>query len=330
MLATLQQILDSIPYPTAVGCVAIGLGFIVAGLASPLKSKADRARKARAPEKRAPAKTLRIQFALTLLCGALLTAGGTWLTHNGARLESERTRKENEQARKDLELRIQNILVALNAAKAEQNRLLTDEKIKGFSKDVLQWADDFQKRKPDKQREFEQARIAATQQEVQISSDSMPVLSFALQSIQQIVEAIQKKSGETFKISLRPFSQNFYDSKINSPSRTIQFFGDARWDLSISASPPAQESNPPSLYINFTSTDGRNGHLYIRRNSDGKKFFVGGGGILPIPNSTAIFGEYDMNGYEDAIRRIFQRLMEGQLSQSPTPTPTPTPSPTAS
>lgn len=91
MFATLQQTLDSIPYPTAIGCVAVGLGFIVAGLASPIKSKADRARKARTAENRAPAKTLRLQFFLTLLAGALLTAGGTWLTLNGARLDSERT-----------------------------------------------------------------------------------------------------------------------------------------------------------------------------------------------------------------------------------------------
>lgn len=338
MFASLQQILDSVPYPTGVGCIAIGLGFVVAGLASPIKSKADRARKARTAVNRAPARKLRIQFFLTLLGGALLTAGGTWLTLNGARLDSDakakeakglldQTRKENDQARKDFEARLQTVLVALNAAKTAQTNLLTDEKIKGFSKDVLQWADDFSKRKPDKQREFEQAKIATTQQEIQISADSMPLFSFTLRFIQQIVDAYEKRSGEKFSVSLAPLPQNFYDPKINNTSRMIRFAGDGQWQFSVNANPPANESNPPMLQVNFTSTEGRSGQLWMRRSSDGKKFEVRGGGILPIPDSAAVFGEYQMEDYEDSIRRIFERLLEGQLSQNPTPTPTASASP---
>jgi hypothetical protein len=324
MFATLQQILDSIPYSTASGCVAIGLGFIVAGLASPIKSRADRARKARTPEKRAPATKLRVQFFLTLLLGALLTAGGTWLTLNGARLDAEHMQQTNDKARKELEAKIQNILVALNTAKAEQNRLLTDEKIKGFSKDVLQWADEFQKQKPDKQREFEQAKLAETQQEIQISGDSMPLFSFTIQTIHQLIEAIQKRSGESYKLDLRPLSQNFYDTNINSPIRSVKFAGDAQWQISIGAYLPANENNTPVFSVSFTSVEGRGGSLSMRRSSDGKTFSIGGGGTLPFPNSAAIFGEYQMNDYEDTIRRVFQRLLEGQLSQSPTPSPSST------
>lgn len=236
-------------------------------------------------------------------------------------------RAENEQARKDLEAKIQNILVALNAAKAEQNRLLTDEKIKSYSKDVLQWADEFYKRKPDKQRELEQAKIAVTQQEVQISGDSMPLFSFTLKVVQQIINAYERQSGETLKITLPPLPQNLYDANVNRIARTIQFAGSARWEFSISASSPAQESNPPNLYINFTSADGRNGTLWMRRFPDGKKFNIGLSGTLPMPNSATISGEYDMQDYEETIRRIFQRLVEAQLSQPPLPTPTPTASP---
>jgi hypothetical protein len=327
MFATLQQTLDSIPYPTALGCVAIGVGFIVAGLASPIKSKADRARKARTLENRAPARKFRVQFILTLLAGALLTAGGTWLTLNGARLDSERARKENEQARKDLEAKIQNILVALNAAKAEQNRLLTDEKIKSYSKDVLQWADEFYKRRPDKQRELEQVKIAVIQQEVQISGDSMPLFSFTLKVVEQIINAYEKQSGERLKVTLPPLPQNFYEANVNTKARTIQFAGAARWEFSISAASPAQENNPPNLYVNFTGVDGRNGTLWMLRYPDGKKFHIGLNGTLPMPNSATITGDYDMQDYEETIRRVFQRLVEAQLSQPPTPTPTPTASP---
>jgi hypothetical protein len=338
MLATLHGILDSIPYPITVGCVGIFLGFVVTGLASPLKSKADRARKARRPENRAPATKLRIRFWLTLLGGALLMASGTWLTLNGARLDAEakakeakqlleQARKENEQMRKDFEAKFQMVLFALNAAKAEQLRLLTDEKIKSYSKDVLQWADDFYKRRPDKQRELEQAKIAVTQQEIQISGDSMSLFSFTLQVIQQIINAYEKQSGEKFKITLPPLPQNLYDAGVNSISRTIQFAGDARWQFSVNASSPAQESNPPNLYVNFNSTDGRSGSLWMRRFPDGKKFNIGVNGTLPMPNSATLAGEYDMRDYEETIRRIFQRLIEAQLSQPATPTPTATPSP---
>src|ERR1700693_310217 len=327
VFATLQQILDSIPYPTAVGCLGIGLGFVVAGLASPLKSRADRARKARRPDNRAPAKKLRIQFFLTLLFGAWLTAGGTWLTHNGSRLDAEQMKKDNERDRRELDAKIQNILVALNAAKAEENRLLTEEKIKGFSKDVLQWADDFERRKPDTQRELQQERLAATQQEIQISGDSTQLFSFVLQFIQRTLEAYQKKTGETFKVSLPAIPQNFYDPQINNPTRTIQFTGDAQWQFSVNAYPPAQEQNQPMLYINFRSSDGRNGQLWIRRSPDGKKFNAGGSGSLPVPNAANFFGDYEMTDYEERLSTVLRRLIEGQLSQPATPTPSPTVSP---
>lgn len=107
----------------------------------------------------------------------------------------------------------------------------------------------------------------------------------------------------------------------------IQFAGTARWEFSLSAGSPAQESNPPNLYVNFTDTDGRSGSLWMRRSPDGKKFNIGVNGTLPVPNSATISGEYDMTDYEETIGRIFQRLVEAQLSQPPTPTPTATPSP---
>lgn len=338
MFVTIQHLLDLVPYPIGIGCTAIGLGLVAAGFASPIKSRADRARNARKLINRAPARKLRIQFMLALAGAALLTAGGTWLTLNGARLDSDakakeardllgQTRTENEQARKDLEARIQSILVALNAAKAEQNGLLTEEKIKRFSRDVLEWADEFQKRKPDKQRQFELAKLAATQEEIQISGDSMPLFSFTLRFIQQIVEAYQKQSGESLKINLSPLPQNFYELGVNEPTRMIQFAGRGQWQFWVNANAPAIGDNQPVFSVNFTSTEGRNGSLNIQRSPDGKQFRIWGNGILPIPNSKAVFDNYQMNDYEDTIRRIFERLFEGQLLQSLAPTPTPTPSP---
>jgi hypothetical protein len=93
---------------------------------------------------------------------------------------------------------------------------------------------------------------------------------------------------------------------------------------------PAQESNQPLLNLGFTSTEGRNGSMYFQRSADGKKFYVRGGGTLPVPNTATIFGEYPMEGYEESVSRILQRLVEAQVLQqvSPTPTPVPTASPT--
>jgi len=166
----LQSLVNAIPHPIIVGCFAIGPGAFLIGVATEFRGRAKRSRKARANAQQKVFR-FRLAFIATLFVGGACTTFGTLLTIHGGSLEAEakareatgllnQTRAENEQARKEFDAKLQTVLFALNAAKQEQTRILTEEKIKGIRKDFLQWAQDFAQRKPDKQRQFEQAKIA--------------------------------------------------------------------------------------------------------------------------------------------------------------------------
>jgi hypothetical protein len=338
--ASFQKLFETIPHPIFAGCVAIALGVILIGFASPIKSKADRARNSKAQGNRRRARTLHWSFVLLLVFGAALTGLGTWLTIDGARGDAavqvkaaqnllDQTRKENEQARKEFDTKFQTVLFALNAAKAEQTRLLNEEKIKGIRTNFLQWAQDFAGRKPDKQRQFEQAKIAERQKEIQISSDSMPLFLFVTRFIQEVFTAYIKenKDAPEIKILMSPLPENFYDAMASQKPSDIQFGPKARWNIYAYGNLPATEDQNPFLRINFTSSDGRSGYAEIRRIPKTKKFSISGGGTLPVPNATPLFGDYEMEDYEETIRRIFQQFIEGQLVDVPMATPSPSTSP---
>ena len=338
--ASIQRLFDAIPHSVVFGCIGIALGVVVVGFASPIKSKADRARGSRAQGSRRRARRLHWSFVLLLVLGAALTGLGTWLTINGARSDAatqvkvaqdllDQTRKENEQARKEFDAKLQTVLVALNAAKAEQTRLLTEEKIKGIRTNFLQWADDFASRKSDKQRQFEQARIAERQKEIQISSESMPLFLFITRFVQEVLSAYikQAKDATEIRINMPALPENFYDVTANQTPHNIQFGPKAHWDFYVYGNLPATEDQTPYLRINFNSSEGRNGWVEIRKIPKTKKFAVGGGGTLPVPNATALFGEYETEDYEETIRRIFQQFIEGQLVDVPMATASPSASP---
>src|SRR5437867_12593053 len=106
MIDAIETLATTIPNPVATGCVLVGLGTtIVSLLAPPLKSRADRAKKARTEVNRAPARRLRVQFIGVLIIGVMLNAVGTWLTIHGSQAGSEAmlktAREENEKARKE-------------------------------------------------------------------------------------------------------------------------------------------------------------------------------------------------------------------------------------
>jgi hypothetical protein len=325
---SVQHIIDGVPHPILVGCAAIAVGALSFALAGPFKSKLDQARRAKTERARARLPRLRLFYAACLLAGLILTAAGTGLTINGGQIIAQaqvqqaqaflnESRQENERARKEYELKIQTVLSALNAARQDQTRLLTDEKIKGLQKDLLAWVDDFAARKSDKQRQFEEAKIANTQKEIQMSSDVAPVFLFVLRVLEESFRMYAKKAGSDIQINMRPLPQNYYEASVNTPPRSIQFKGQAIWRIYVNANPPANEDNAIQLSINFMSTDGRNGNLSIYEINKGKKFSVAGGGTLPTPDTAAIFGEYDVEGYEETLGRILQRLVEAQLIQTP-------------
>ena len=334
----IEKYLEMIPHPILLGCVAIALGILVVGLASPFKSKADRWRTSKSPDRRRKATWLNWGFILFLIFGAFLTGLGTWLTIVGTRGDAalqvkaaqdllNQTRKDNEAARKEFDSKLQTVLAALNAAKLEQTVMLTEEKIKGIRTNFLQWAEDFASRKPDKQRQFEQAKIAERQKEIQISSESMPLFLFTIKFVKEAISAYASKVGGTgIQTDVSPLPENLYSSSSRSAG-FVEFGPTGRWDFHVNSSLPASEDNPPMFQVRLVSSESRIGWINIWKAPNTAKFNVSGSGSLPLSNATALFGAFDMNDYEDTIRRIFQRLIEGQLVDVPLPTPSPSPTP---
>jgi hypothetical protein len=317
----LKQLGDAVPHPVAWGCVAIGIGFVLAGLASPIKAKADKKRNSRNIEAQSKGRWLQRLFVTLLVSGGILTGFGTWLTVEGGETNAQRlldqTRKENDEARRESKAKLEMVLNALNAAKQEQTRLLTDEKIKGLQKDIVAWLDDFAARKSDKQRQLEEARLANVQRESQISADAAPVFSFVLRIVEESLRAYVKRTGADIEIMLRPLPQNYYENGVNNPARVIRFSSAGQWQFELIANLPANETQAPRLDIRCIGKDRREGVLMITPSRPTKKLFVQGWGILPTPDTSAIFGEYELEGYEETLGRVLQRLIEAQLAQMP-------------
>jgi hypothetical protein len=323
-----QRVIDSIPHPIAFGCIAIAVGALAFTLAGPIKSKLDQARRSKRDTTRAKALRFRLYYAVLLAAGVLLTAAGTGLTINGGQINAvamakqaqallDQTRQENERASKEYQAKLQTVLNQLNAAKQEQTRLLTEEKIKGLQKDLLGWVEDFGKRRTDKQKQFEEAKIANTQKEIQMSADATPVFAFVLRTIEESLKIYAKKYSADIQIDLRPLPQNCFEAAVNSPPRSVKFKGDASWTIYVNANPPPSEDNPIVMSIQFVSVDKRSGSLQIYEQRKEKKLQVTGGGILPTPDAAQIFGQHDIDNYEEALGRILQRLVEAQLIQTP-------------
>ena len=323
-----QRVIDSIPHPIAFGCVVIAVGALAFTLAGPIKSKLDQARRSKRDTTRAKAFRFRLYYAAFLAAGVLLTAAGTGLTINGGQINAaamakqaqgllDQTRQENERASKEYQAKLLTVLNQLNAAKQEQTRLLTEEKIKGLQKDLLGWVEDFGKRRTDKQKQFEEAKIANTQKEIQMSAEAAPVFSFVIRTIEESFKMYAKKNSADIQMDLRPLPQNYFEANTNNPARFVKFKGDASWTIRVNANPPPSEDNAIVLLILFESIDKRSGNVQIYEQRKEKKLQIIGSGILPTPDTTRIFGEYDIENYEETLGRILQRLVEAQLIQTP-------------
>src|SRR6266853_2132444 len=158
----------------------------------------------------------------------------------------ERLREQKEfNARSELEFRekFQAVLVQLNAAKHEDSRKITEEKIRVIQKDFSDWATNFVRNLPRIRSEFDktksdfeqgllQAQIEAGKKEIQSSQEAFPVLSFAVRFIQESVRAFGNQTGKEIKIDPVDVPENLYEKETNC---VIRFSGKASWKLSVSA-----------------------------------------------------------------------------------------------
>ena len=335
MILQFQTLIDAIPHPIPIGCIAITIGFILAGLASAVKTNADRSRNSRKPENKRKSHRLQRLFIVVLVLGGFLTGFGTLLTINGGRLNGDAqakaaqtlldaTRKENEEARKEYTKQLQMVLLAVNAAKQEQTRLLTEERLKVIGNDLSQWVEDFAKRRPDKQRQFQQARVAQRQKEIQISSDSAQLFSLIMRFVEDLSRAYGKQTGVALEIKIPPFPEDYYDpAAATSGERYIRFGGKSQWTFYVYTSAPANEDNPPYLQIVMTDPTGRSGVVNVQRMPKSNKFVVNGSGTLPVPEASSLFQEYELDNFEQTLKRVIQRFLEAQLLEAPVATPSP-------
>jgi hypothetical protein len=150
-----------------------------------------------------------------------------------------------------------------------------------------------------------------------MSSDAAPVFSFVIRMIEESFKMYAKKNSADIQMDLRPLPQNFFEANTNTPPRFVKFKGGASWLIRVNANPPPSEDNPVVFLIFFTNVDKREGTVQIYERKNEKKLEIIGSGILPTPDSATIFGEYDIENYEETLGRVLQRLVEAQLIQTP-------------
>jgi hypothetical protein len=206
----------------------------------------------------------------------------------------------------------------LHAAQQADTRKQTEEKIGGLKNDFDSWAEDFEKRRPVKQKQLEQARNASLQKQLQLSADSMPLFSYVIKFVQERVTAYCKKTGRQIRIDIPPLPDNFFATDANNIERSIRFSGGkAQWTFSLNANVPPRDENPPQLGVSITNADGHGANVYINRLPRSERFVISGNGVFPSPDVTEMFGQYGLGKFEPTVQEIFGALIESQLAETP-------------
>lgn len=310
-------------------------GTVTLAWASVLKSKADRARAAKAR------RMYYSYFWAIVVSGAAINAFGTWLTRHSAERESKKrsetaakilleTKEENARSEREIREKLQSVLVALNAAKHEDSKKITEEKIRVIQSDFSQWAEEFARNLPARINEFAQLKadfqktqIEKANQEIQrqtqISGQSYPVLSFAVRFLEESVRAYAKRTSKDIKVDPLELPENFYAQVAQS---AIHFNGQATWKLTITTAArplgtPHIPGKQPYLRILFTDHEGQqSGDFLLCTYPDGNKISISYTPRLPTPSTATINGEHDLSDYESAVRSALQRVIEAQLLEA--------------
>ncbi len=212
--------------------------------------------------------------------------------------------------------KLQSLLVAVGAAKSEESKKLTDEKLRTIQDDLQKWAADFAQARPARRQEVEEARSAALQKEFRISAQVSPFYSFAIRFIEETIRAYVSKIGEKQGVEAPKLPDNLYvpDAYVNVP---INFRDGARWEITIDAQRPAREDIPPSMTIRFASGMGNFGRARFRVFVLQQKLTIDLDGNLPDPAPYQGFVECELPAYEGTVRTLLQKQIEAQLLSSP-------------
>ena len=121
------------------------------------------------------------------------------LREENAKILNELQEQKSVQARAEREFRekFQAVLIQLDAAKHEDSKKITEEKIRVIQKDFAEWATNFAKNYPTIKSEIDQTRqdfeqgklpsqISETKKEIQISEETFSVISFAVRNAKNL------------------------------------------------------------------------------------------------------------------------------------------------
>ena len=198
----------------------------------------------------------KISVVVTIL-GILVAVGSQYAEVVRQKQEGKESKEKNEEilkelngqnaanARSELEFRekFQTVLVQLNAAKREDSKRITEEKIRVIQKDFTEWATNFVRNREIAQSEFDkakhdleqtklQAQIEETKKEIQATEQSFPVISFAVRYVQESVRAFAKQTGKEIKVDSLELPENFYEKRL---SYEIHISTNALWKFTVSA-----------------------------------------------------------------------------------------------
>ena len=251
------------------------------------------------------------------------------LRDENAKILGELQVQKDTNARSEREFRekFQQVLIQLNAAKQEDSKRITEEKIHVIQKDFSDWATNFVNNLPRIKSEFDktkqdfeqgklQAQIDEVKKEIQLSQQSYAVLSFAIRYTQETIRAYAKQRGKEIKIDSINLPENFYEKET---AYEIRLTEKAIWKFAVAARRPAGENAfaAPNLTITFTDSEGKeSGKLRLLLILGTKTFSMRYQAAVPSPDPNTIAGNRDLTDYETPIREVFQRVIEAQLVQA--------------
>lgn len=338
-----------------VGCIEIGVGTIIVALAGLLKSKGDKALTSRKKEESSRSWRYYLGWILVLIIGASTNVLGTWTIKSSSDAASlkqsekaERTlretreegtraireaREDNARVEREFREKFQAVLTKLNAAKQEDSKRITEEKIRVIQSDLSSWAELFATNLPSRRSEFaklkadfEKSKIERTskeiQRQVQLSGQAYPVLSFAARYVEAAIKAYAVQTGRTNKIRVIPIelAENFYEKPISSE---IQIDTNVVWRMVITTAgrlpgvpPYVGTGQLPYLRILFSNSQGEQSGVFgLLPKPDAQKLWVSYSASLPVPDLTKVSGERDLTNYETVVRESLQPVIEAQLLQ---------------
>ncbi len=233
--------------------------------------------------------------------------------------ELKDAKDSNDRMRLEFREKFQTVLIQLNAAKTEDSKKITDEKIRVIQKDFNDWADMFIKNLPKIKGEYSktqeevnrkqlQAHADEDRAHAQISQGAYQIIDFTRRYVEGMVVAYGKKASKEVKIDSTALPDSFYLKECVYP---IRITTNAVWQLHVGV------SSVPCLRIVFQDSKGnQSATLLLDVDPTRKIYAINYSATVPFPDPAKVNGAFEFPDYETKIRETLQPIIETQLSQA--------------